>query len=441
MRKFINLKLLSKRKVPYDEIIRMELVLVMAVIAFIIGLPYIVVGLFLDFPAVIFYSYCIFYLISIPAVLILTRKGYINQAKILMMLFGSCCMLIKASCLGRDSGMNLSMMIILFGIFAFYNIRDYKYIIASLFFVLSGIAFLEYTDYSFISNDQTTSRFEYPLNLLSTIVFCIFCFYLILRLNEYTNKKLERLNNKLRGKNSKLVKINKELDSYLYKASHDMRAPLTSLMGLINLIKVENDPDKLLSFIGLQEQCILKLDTHLYQIINISRNLKTGVLIEKIDFKEIIDHIFEELIFFENAKNTKKLVTIEDTVFFFSDGYRIKTILHNLISNSFKYAKAGNLDAQIEINCKISSDNAKITVKDNGIGIPEANQLRIFEMFYRGTTLSKGSGLGLYIVNEIITKLGGSIEVNSHIGQFTSFTIILPNLKSSMHNLKTAIES
>jgi signal transduction histidine kinase len=427
LRKFIDLRALSQKNLPYDEIIRLELLVATCLVGFFLGTSYIFIGLLVNISLLSVINYLVFFFAMIPLVLFLTKKGYPNEAKLMMMLLGNVFMFIKAASHGRESGMNLAMLIMVFAIFAFYSIEDYKYMLLALTITLSIIIFLEITDYSSIANDTSTNKYEYEFNLASTILFCILFFYVILRVNQYINKKLSRLNHKLLNKNKMLGKINEELDSYIYKASHDMRAPLTSMMGILSLIKTETDPEKIKHLNLLQEKCIIKLDSHIYQIINLSKNIKTESIPEKTDLHLMITEVFEELNFFENASNTKKVIRIEQEVAFYSDPYRLKMILNNLISNAFKYPRQDEKVPQIEVDALISRDSATITVKDNGIGIAKEQQGKIFDMFYRGTDISKGSGLGLYMVKEMIEKLNGSISVFSEENKFTSITFVIPN--------------
>jgi signal transduction histidine kinase len=112
---------------------------------------------------------------------------------------------------------------------------------------------------------------------------------------------------------------------------------------------------------------------------------------------------------------------------FFSDELRVKMILNNLVSNAIKYRDENK--AEQRFNLTISSDhaNAKIEIEDNGKGIPRENLSKIFEMFFRSAEAGVGSGIGLYIVNEAVVKLGGEIDVASEPGHFTKFTITIPN--------------
>lgn len=431
IRRFINLRTLSAQQVPYDEIIRIELLVAMCLISVLFGSLYIIIGLFYKVPFFILLNYLIFFSIVVPSFLFLIKKGFYNQAKLMMMIIGGVFMFIKASSLGPNSGMNISMLIIVFATFAFYSINDYKYILLSLFFTTVLILVLEISNYSLLGIEKTTNNFEYEFNYISTGLFAVLFFYVILRVNQYINSKLANLNSKLLQKNTRLKKLNQELDSYVYRTSHDMRAPLTSLMGLIYLMKNEKDSAKIDDLIQMQENCINKLDLHIQQIIQLSRNIKTDIQIHAIDFESIINDIFEELSFFEQASLIQKNIRIDTPFALYSDHYRIKTVLNNLISNSFKYYSKSEAVPSIDIDISSTKKSTVILVKDNGIGIPEASLESIFEMFYRATNQSKGSGLGLYIVKEMVEKLNGAISVKSRVDSFTQFLIEIPNTSTT----------
>jgi len=427
LRKFINLRYLSAQQISYDEIIRIELLVAMCLLTIVSSTIYIIIGSFVGVSLSIIINYAVFFITVVPLVLYLIKKGYYNQAKVIMMILGSFFMFIKAASLGRESGMNLAMLIIVFATFAFYNINDYKYIIFSLALTTISIIILEIFDYSLFRLDSATSSFEYEFNYLFTGLFCILFFYVILRVNQYINTKLSELNTKLRLKNITLKKVNEELDSYVYRTSHDMRAPLTSLMGLIHLIKTERDVNKIEELARMQENCVSKLDLHIQQIIHLSKNIRTQAELQSIDFRLMLNDIFEELSFFEQSNNVHKVICIAGISQFYSDAYRIKTILNNLISNSFKYYRIGNERPTIEIDISVNDQYTTILIKDNGIGIAKENLPNVFDMFYRASNQSKGSGLGLYIVKEMVGKLSGTISVKSKIGVFTEFVIKLPN--------------
>lgn len=235
---------------------------------------------------------------------------------------------------------------------------------------------------------------------------------------------------KLIEKNRDLQKVNSELDSFVYRVSHDLRAPLTSILGLISLMKIETCPQKVNEYVALQEKSILKLDLFIKEIINLSRNSRLGITVSEIDFAELISEIFESQHYSSSADNIEQIVEIEDGLSFYTDRQRLSIILNNLISNGLKYVNPHEKNPHIKLRVYAAPDNnCIIEVSDNGIGISEMYLPKIFEMFFRATQEFSGSGLGLYIVKETVEKLKGKISVKSKTRQGSLFKVTLPNLK------------
>jgi signal transduction histidine kinase len=121
---------------------------------------------------------------------------------------------------------------------------------------------------------------------------------------------------------------------------------------------------------------------------------------------------------------------IDPTLTLISDSTRVKRVLTNLIENAFKFHRA-NLDNPyilIKASRTAGHGHVQVHVEDNGYGISSENQQRIFEMFYQATENPNGSGLGLFIVKEILQKLGGQIKVESKPGVGSTFIFSLPDL-------------
>ncbi len=227
---------------------------------------------------------------------------------------------------------------------------------------------------------------------------------------------------------------NAELDNFVYKVSHDLRAPLSSVLGLVNLARLPGNTDNPMDYIDIIGEKAAALDHFIGDVLSHSKNLKMEVTICKVDFKKIIDQTFKELSYLDGAKEVARNVRIEG-IDFFSDQWRVSEIFRNLISNAIKYRQLSDVQPEISIRIHIDHLRADISFSDNGIGI-EAKQLnRVFEMFYRATEQSDGSGIGLYIVRNAVEKLGGQISVASKPSQGTRFNIILPNrVNSAMKN-------
>ena len=152
--------------------------------------------------------------------------------------------------------------------------------------------------------------------------------------------------------------------------------------------------------------------------------------VEKIDFQKIIDETFNDLSFLTGAQQVTKKITISVEEFH-SDPWRIGEIFRNLLSNSIKYRKLGHPETCITCSIETTNGHCSIIFQDDGIGIDKVSLEKIFEMFYRASDQSDGSGLGLYIVKNAVDKLRGKIWVESELGEGTIFKINLPNHRLS----------
>ena len=234
----------------------------------------------------------------------------------------------------------------------------------------------------------------------------------------------------LKEQNKALKKTNAELDRFVYSTSHDLRAPLTSLLGLINIFDrnlPEAEADQR-ERIGMMKQSVTKLDSFIEDIINYSRNSRTEI--EKVDihFEALVNESLQALKYMEGEHICKINVEVVQMGKFISDNKRILVNLNNLIGNAIKYRDKSKQNSYVNISIHSDDSKATIKVEDNGIGIAEDKQSKIFEMFYRGTKFSQGSGLGMYIVKETLEKLNGTITLNSKINVGSTFAVSIPNL-------------
>lgn len=230
--------------------------------------------------------------------------------------------------------------------------------------------------------------------------------------------------------NLELQKTNSELDQFVYSISHDLRAPLTSMLGLIDLSYDCEDPERP-ELLGMMKQSVVKLDNLITDILIYSRNKNTLIENEEIDFQNLINSTINNHLYMEGSEAIKIKVEVNQKSSFVSDKIRITYVLNNLYSNAIKYADTAKNNSFLNISIVSDSKNALITFEDNGIGIAIKDIHKIFEMFYRSTQLSTGSGLGLYILKESIDKMNGTINLESEIKKGSIFSISIPNLKNS----------
>tara|TARA_R110002051_G_scaffold159564_2_gene231050 strand:- start:7672 stop:9645 length:1974 start_codon:yes stop_codon:yes gene_type:complete len=248
--------------------------------------------------------------------------------------------------------------------------------------------------------------------------------FLICAIDNTEKKEAEQ---KLESQNIELKKTNEELDRFVYSASHELRAPLSSILGLINIILSEEKEESLVFKLKMMEQSITRLDGFIKDIVHYSQNKHLKVETKSINFKTIINDSIESLWYLENTSKSKIQSNILEEAPFYSDKKRISIVFDNLISNAIKYHNIENDNPIIDIKVRISLENAYIEINDNGVGISKEHLNKIFNMFYRVSSKIMGTGIGLFVVKEIITKLNGKISITSEVNKGTKFLIVLPN--------------
>ncbi|HEX5167565.1 MAG TPA: MASE1 domain-containing protein, partial [Cyclobacteriaceae bacterium] len=232
---------------------------------------------------------------------------------------------------------------------------------------------------------------------------------------------------KLQRTNQELSKRNSELDNFVYSVSHDLRAPIASVLGLINLAKKDKDNTMKDTYLTMINNSALQQDHFIKEILDQSRNSRLEVRREEIFFEPLIDETFNHLKFAtSNEKTVEKVISITQEKAFFSDSWRLKVILNNIISNSIRYRNGK--DPVIKVNIKVDEKRAKLSIQDNGKGIAKEHLGNVCKMFYRATDDGAGSGLGLYIVKEAIDKLNGTIKIDSQEGKGTTVNLEIPTL-------------
>lgn len=236
------------------------------------------------------------------------------------------------------------------------------------------------------------------------------------------------INNQLKMKNDELRKINEELNRFAYSASHDLKAPVKSMQGILSLVNAESkgEQNKLLGYLS---ESVKKLDYFINNITDYYRNTRIEKTFTEIDFNKIVHESIEviEETHNCNVKDIQFSINILQEIGFINDEFRINVLISYLLSNAIKYQKNRETNKTIGIDIYVTEKRAKIKISDNGIGIPEKHLEHIYKMFYRGTSQSTGSGIGLYIVKETLEKLDGSIQVISQEGVGTTFEIEIPN--------------
>jgi PAS domain S-box-containing protein len=255
------------------------------------------------------------------------------------------------------------------------------------------------------------------------------------QLNKELEKKVEErtevlkaTTNELLENNIELQKINSELDRFVYSTSHDLRAPLLSLEGLLNLLQEHIDSkEKVEQYHEIMRKVVTQMDETIKEILDYSRNARMEIKPEQLNIWQMALTIKDNICHITGRNNIKFSALVDDSIPFFSDKNRVNALINNLISNAYKYMRNNEPNPYVKFSFTSNANEGIIRVEDNGEGIAEEYREQIFEMFFRASEQYEGSGLGLYICREIVKRLQGSIEVYSTTLKGSTFVVKIPN--------------
>lgn len=229
------------------------------------------------------------------------------------------------------------------------------------------------------------------------------------------------------SKNTELEKAYSELDKFVYSASHDMRSPLMSILGVVRLAKMEEHSANSLQYFDMIESSVLRLDEFIKNIIGYYKNNRIDLSLETIGLQDMIEGSIAAL---PESQHSEWKIEIHQSAPLVSDRLKLEIILHNLLSNAIKFKQAGKV-AEVSISANVDAHWVDIWIKDNGIGISPEDYEKIFRMFYRATNRNPGSGIGLYVTKDAVVRLNGNISVQSSPQEGSTFHIRFPNRQPS----------
>ncbi|CAN5472335.1 hypothetical protein BH23BAC1_BH23BAC1_20640 [soil metagenome] len=226
-------------------------------------------------------------------------------------------------------------------------------------------------------------------------------------------------------KNNELLKINIDLDNFVYTASHDLKAPITNLEGLMNLLKqqfeykLEVDDREILDMMATSIHKFKKTILDLTEITKVQKGLDDKT--EPLSFKEVLEEVKTDLnpIIKESGAFINENLKIQQVSF---SPNNLRSIFYNLISNAIKY-RSLHKPLEISINTYQENNFIVLSVSDNGLGISETNKPKLFSMFKRFHSHVEGTGIGLYVIKRILENNRGKIEFESKEGEGTIFKV------------------
>ena len=243
-------------------------------------------------------------------------------------------------------------------------------------------------------------------------------------------EKLAKAKEELSDKNKELIKINNDLDTFIYTASHDLKSPVLNIEGLVDALdeilddgSSKEDIRQITNMIGKSVARFKSTLLDLTEITKVQKNFAGAE--EDIDCKELIDDVLSGLDQYITQNNATIELDIENSPVIKFSRKNFQSIVYNLVTNAIKYSRSGN-PPKVKIKSKRVRDYMLLSVEDNGLGIDMEMETKLFSMFQRLHTHVEGSGIGLYIVKRIMDNAGGAIEVESEVGVGSTFTLYFP---------------
>ncbi|UJP65043.1 hybrid sensor histidine kinase/response regulator [Mongoliitalea daihaiensis] len=243
--------------------------------------------------------------------------------------------------------------------------------------------------------------------------------------------EIYRTRQELKEKTERLEKIQIEMNQFVYSLSHELRGPLMSISGVSKLAQMEVDEPIILEYFEMIDSATTKLDDFIYKMLDFYRSTKMENQITNIDFKTIVEQQVSAYREKWDLTGFNILSVIEQQREFFSDDAKVRVILNNLFSNAYNFHKELKDNPWIKIEIQVIDECAIISVEDNGSGIERDLQPGIFNLFQRASKKNAGSGLGLYMVKESVTQMGGEIKLVSEAQVGTKVIVRLPSMEQT----------
>jgi PAS domain S-box-containing protein len=239
---------------------------------------------------------------------------------------------------------------------------------------------------------------------------------------------------KIKKTEEELLLKNKELDTFLYKAAHDLKSPVTSIQGLLNIANMEVKDPAALKYFDLIKQCAYKLDNILITLKDTVEGDMRSSRAENINLTELLEEVLEEMqnnVYYSSSLKIRKNIRQQYVV-----NNKSKTIhyaIYQVLENAFKF-RANKSNSIIDIKISQSKNTTSIAITDNGMGIQKKYMDKIFDMFYKANSSFDGAGLGLYSAQSVMARIGGLIEVTSKHREGSAFTITFPNVLGDLRS-------
>jgi signal transduction histidine kinase len=233
----------------------------------------------------------------------------------------------------------------------------------------------------------------------------------------------------LSEQNERLRELDKLKDEFVSLVSHELRTPLTSIRGYLELMlseELSDDQRRFLRIVDRNSERLLDLVSDLLFLAQIEAG-KLAIEVGSFDLKRLVEECVEASAAVAESRGVELEATIGRLPKIEGDRTRLHQVLDNLLSNALKFTPSGG---RVDVSLKRDGDTAVVEVGDSGLGIPEEEQARLFERFFRSSNATEnaipGTGLGLTITKAIVERHGGGIEIESAENAGTTVRVRLP---------------
>jgi signal transduction histidine kinase len=280
-----------------------------------------------------------------------------------------------------------------------------------------------------IENSYNTKQVRLWQVCIGAIVSVLILLFTLYRNNKKHNEKLVGLNSDLESKvkyhTAELIKTNKELDTYLYRASHDVRRPILTIIGLVKIAELTKCPNELVDIRQKITSTALLMDKMLDKL-KMTYGLRAPIELQTFNLSQYFENLVETM--HKLYPSAQFQLQKSDDIWLSSDTRFVDMVFSNIVENACIF---NNTDSSIHISFDEDDKFISVNIEDNGMGIPEEHKHEIFEAYTRLSEKSIGSGIGLYIVSKALSKIGGNVKFNSNVDEGSIFKIKLPRMYPS----------
>ena len=244
------------------------------------------------------------------------------------------------------------------------------------------------------------------------------------------NEELQATNGELHDANTQLTRTNADLDTFVYAASHDLKAPIANIEGLLDALReylptLEQEP-MVPHLVGMMEGAIGRFQQTVAHLTDVTR-LQAGAepVTGDVDVPATLEDVRLDVLPLLESTRAQLQLTVPACPGVRVPAKHLRSILFNLLSNAVKY-RAPDRAPVVQVRAQCAAGRFVLEVQDNGLGLNEQQQGQLFTMFRRLHTHVEGSGVGLYLIKRMIDLAGGTIAVASQPGVGSTFTVTLP---------------